>query len=162
VGDLEVSPRPFWIWKHIHVHEVHAHEMHAREVQINHKRPHCVICPDLSREVRVLALRDKRSLWLAAPVPRCFATIKVPFRPCPRPSLHSTLSFILSPPSRAHWWRPADWGGILSHQECYRHKAAVIPVTEARLVNTLTSRSRVISILGRYNQKCGVVENEYV
>jgi hypothetical protein len=43
----------------------------------------------------------------------------------------------------------------------------VIAVTEARLVNTLTStsltsRSRVISALGRYNQKCGVVENEYV
>src|SRR5271156_3959251 len=44
---------------------------------------------------------------------------------------------------------------------------AVIPVTKARLVNTLTStsltsRSRVISALERYNQKCGVVENEYV
>jgi hypothetical protein len=39
---------------------------------------------------------------------------------------------------------------------------SVISVTEARLVNTLTSRSRVISTLGRYNQKCGVVENEYV
>ena len=44
---------------------------------------------------------------------------------------------------------------------------AVIPVTEARFVNTLTStsltsRSKVISALGRYNQKCGVVENEYV
>jgi hypothetical protein len=44
---------------------------------------------------------------------------------------------------------------------------AVLQVTEARLVNTLTStsltsRSRVISALGRYNQKCGVVENEYV
>jgi hypothetical protein len=43
----------------------------------------------------------------------------------------------------------------------------VIQVTEARLVNTLTStsltsRSMVISVLGRYNQKCGVVENEYV
>src|SRR5947208_281986 len=42
----------------------------------------------------------------------------------------------------------------------------VIAVTEARLVNTLTStsltsRSRVISALGRYNQKCGV-ENEFV
>ena len=37
VGDLEVSPRPFWIWKHIHVHKVHvygvyAHEVHAYEV----------------------------------------------------------------------------------------------------------------------------------
>jgi hypothetical protein len=43
----------------------------------------------------------------------------------------------------------------------------VIWVTEARLVNTLTSTSltsrlRVISAIGRYNQKCGVVENEYV
>jgi hypothetical protein len=37
----------------------------------------------------------------------------------------------------------------------------VIQVTEARLVNTLTStsltsRSMVISVLGRYNQKCSV------
>ena len=44
---------------------------------------------------------------------------------------------------------------------------AVIQVTKARLVNTLTStlltlRSRVISALGRYNQKCSVVENECV
>jgi hypothetical protein len=39
----------------------------------------------------------------------------------------------------------------------------VIPVTEATLVNTLTStslasRSRLISVLGRYNQKYSVVE----
>ena len=45
--------------------------------------------------------------------------------------------------------------------------AAVIATTEARLVNTLTStsltsRSRIISALGRYNQKCDVVENVYV
>jgi len=44
---------------------------------------------------------------------------------------------------------------------------SVIQLTEARLVNTLTStsltsRSRVISVLGRYNQKYSVVENEYV
>src|ERR1700722_4877032 len=44
---------------------------------------------------------------------------------------------------------------------------AVIQVTEARLVNTLTStslasRSRVISALGRYNQECDIVENECV
>jgi len=43
----------------------------------------------------------------------------------------------------------------------------VIQATEARPANTLTStsltsRSRVISALGGYNQKCGVVENEYV
>ena len=25
--------------------------------------------------------------------------------------------------SSAHWWRPADWGRILSHQECCRHTA---------------------------------------
>jgi hypothetical protein len=37
---------------------------------------------------------------------------------------------------------------------------AVLQLTEAKLVNPLTSRSRVISALGRYNQKCGVVENE--
>src|SRR2546421_8287140 len=39
MGDLEVFPKPFWIWKHIHAHEVHAcevhaHEVHAREVHI--------------------------------------------------------------------------------------------------------------------------------
>jgi hypothetical protein len=33
----------------------------------------------------------------------------------------------------------------------------VIQVTEARLVNTLTSRSSVISALGRYDRKCNVV-----
>jgi hypothetical protein len=43
----------------------------------------------------------------------------------------------------------------------------VVSVTEARLVNALTStslasRSRVISALGRYNQECGIVENECV
>jgi hypothetical protein len=32
VGDLEVSPKSFWIWKHIHVRETHAREMHAYEV----------------------------------------------------------------------------------------------------------------------------------
>jgi hypothetical protein len=37
VGDLEVFPKPFWIWKHIHVHkvrvyEVCAHEVHAYEI----------------------------------------------------------------------------------------------------------------------------------
>src|ERR1700756_5617856 len=32
VGDLEVSPRPFWIWKHIHVHKVHVYEVYAHEV----------------------------------------------------------------------------------------------------------------------------------
>ena len=42
---------------------------------------------------------------------------------------------------------------------------AVIQVTEARLVNpltstSLTSRARDISALGRYNQKCDVVENK--
>src|SRR2546421_9649219 len=40
----------------------------------------------------------------------------------------------------------------------------VTAVTEARLVNTLTStsltsRSRVISALGRYNQRCGGLRN---
>ena len=45
VGDLEVSSKPFWIWKHIHVHkihvyevyahEVHAHEVHACEVHVH-------------------------------------------------------------------------------------------------------------------------------
>jgi hypothetical protein len=39
---------------------------------------------------------------------------------------------------------------------------AMASVTEARLVNPLTSRSSVISALGRYNQKCIVVENECV
>ncbi len=32
MGDLEVSPRPFWIWKHIHVHKVHVYEVYAHEV----------------------------------------------------------------------------------------------------------------------------------
>jgi hypothetical protein len=59
----------------------------------------------------------------ASPVPRCFATIKVPFPPWPRSSLHSILSFILLPLSSAHWWRPADWGGIISHQDCCWHTA---------------------------------------
>jgi hypothetical protein len=45
-----------------------------------------------------------------------------------------------------------------------RRRAAVVSVTEARLVNPLTSRStrsRVISALGRYNQRCSV-EDEFV
>jgi hypothetical protein len=32
VGDLEVSPKPFWIWKHIHVHKIHVYELHAYKV----------------------------------------------------------------------------------------------------------------------------------
>jgi hypothetical protein len=72
-------------------------------------------------------------------------------------------------------WRQLDWSWI--HLVCFgldlkliwigSEVPAVIQVTEARLVNTListslTSRSRVISALGRYNQKYGVVENEYI
>jgi hypothetical protein len=33
VEDLEVSPKPFWIWKHIHVHKVHVYEVYPREVR---------------------------------------------------------------------------------------------------------------------------------
>jgi hypothetical protein len=56
---------------------------------------------------------------------------------------------------------------LLPHSPSAKTFRPVIAVTEARLVNTLTStsltsRSRVISALGRYNQKCGVVENERV
>jgi hypothetical protein len=48
-----------------------------------------------------------------------------------------------------------------------RKVQAVISVTEARLVNTLTStslasRSRVISVLRRYNRMYSVVENKYI
>jgi hypothetical protein len=32
VGDLEGSPKPFWIWKHIHVHKIHVYEVYAHEV----------------------------------------------------------------------------------------------------------------------------------
>jgi hypothetical protein len=32
MGDLEVSPKPFWIWKHIHVHKIHVYEVYAHEV----------------------------------------------------------------------------------------------------------------------------------
>jgi hypothetical protein len=39
---------------------------------------------------------------------------------------------------------------------------SVLSATEARLVNTLTSRSSVIYTLGRYNRKCSVVENRCV
>jgi hypothetical protein len=51
------------------------------------------------------------------------------------------------------------------YQPEQQHTNTVIQVTKARLVNTLTStsltsRSGVISALGRYNQKCDVVENE--
>ena len=38
VGILEVSPRPFWIWKHIHVHKVHVYEVYADEVKSVHAR----------------------------------------------------------------------------------------------------------------------------
>jgi hypothetical protein len=74
--------------------------------------------------------------------------------------------------------RPQFFQAIfISHNHCYRFLrwllgvvsllAPVASTTEARLVNTLTStsltsRSRVISALGRYNQKCSVVENECV
>src|ERR1700733_12614296 len=40
VGDLEVSPKPFWIWKHIHVHKVYAHEVHAYELHAHKVHTH--------------------------------------------------------------------------------------------------------------------------
>jgi hypothetical protein len=30
VGDLEVSPKSFWIWKHIHVHKEHVYEVYTQ------------------------------------------------------------------------------------------------------------------------------------
>ena len=64
--------------------------------------------------------------------------------------------FDLPYPFSLHWLIEYDVGDV----------GAVLPVTEARLVNTLAStslasRSRVISALGTYNQKYGIVENEY-
>jgi hypothetical protein len=32
VGDLDVSPKAFLDWKHIHVRKVHGHEVHGHEV----------------------------------------------------------------------------------------------------------------------------------
>jgi hypothetical protein len=32
MGDLEGSPKSFWIWKHIHVHKEHVYEVYAHEV----------------------------------------------------------------------------------------------------------------------------------
>src|ERR1700728_1784092 len=43
-------------------HRMYACGMHAVEVQIDHKRPYTG-GRDLSRKIRVFALRDKRSLW---------------------------------------------------------------------------------------------------
>ena len=40
VGDLEVSPKPFWIWKHIHVHKVHVYEVYAHEVRAHEINAH--------------------------------------------------------------------------------------------------------------------------
>jgi hypothetical protein len=45
VGDLEGKPKPFWIWKHIHIHKVHvyeayAYELHAHEVYACEKHVH--------------------------------------------------------------------------------------------------------------------------
>jgi hypothetical protein len=69
-------------------------------------------------------------------------------------------------------WLP--WRGFFSNLKIIWRKAiklgtvrTVIQVTEARLVNiltstSLTSRSRIISALGRYNQKYSVIENEYI
>src|ERR1700728_4640991 len=48
-------------------HQIYACGMHTREVQINHKRPYTG-GRDLSCEIRVCAIRDKRSLSAAAMV----------------------------------------------------------------------------------------------
>jgi hypothetical protein len=42
VGDLEVFPRPFWIWKHIHVHKVHVYKVYAHEVHAYELHAHMV------------------------------------------------------------------------------------------------------------------------
>ena len=43
-GIWRFSPKPFWIWKHIHVHkvqvyEVYAHEVHAYELHAHKVQP---------------------------------------------------------------------------------------------------------------------------
>src|SRR5271155_2494951 len=55
-----------------HTYEVHALEMHVRKVLGSPTLQTVVrwsICRDLSCKIRVLALRDKRSLSAAAPIP---------------------------------------------------------------------------------------------
>ena len=42
MGDLEVFPKPSWIWKHIHVHKVHVHEVYAHEVHAYELHAHKV------------------------------------------------------------------------------------------------------------------------
>jgi hypothetical protein len=42
VGDLEVFPKPFWIWKHIHAHKVHVYEVYAHEVRAYELHAHKV------------------------------------------------------------------------------------------------------------------------
>jgi hypothetical protein len=87
----------------------------------------------------------------------------------PSDSYNETLHIICQSPASVS--APAVSGNFATpHALPYsqnRLSVVVIPTTEARLVNTLTStsltsRSRVISALGRYNQKCDVVENVYV
>src|SRR5436305_3375411 len=55
-----------------HTYKVHALEMHVRKVLGSPTLQTVVrwsICRDLSCKIRVLALRDKRSLFPSAPVP---------------------------------------------------------------------------------------------
>jgi hypothetical protein len=81
-----------------------------------------------------------------------FARIRLPLDPGPAHGGYDILRFYTDPPKL-----------ITLHAV----QGAVIQATEARLVNpltstSLTSRSRVISTLGRYNRKCSVVQNRDV
>ena len=41
-GIWRFSPKPFWIWKHIHVHKVHVYEVYAHEVHAYELHAHKV------------------------------------------------------------------------------------------------------------------------
>jgi hypothetical protein len=43
VGDLEIFPKAFWIWKHIHVHKLHVYEVYAHEVHAYELHVHKVL-----------------------------------------------------------------------------------------------------------------------
>jgi hypothetical protein len=52
VGIWRFSPKPFWIWKHIHVHKVHVYEVYAHEVHAYELHAHEVHTHDVhAREV---------------------------------------------------------------------------------------------------------------
>jgi hypothetical protein len=76
VGDLEVSPKPFWIWKlihvlKVHVYEVYAHEVHAHEVHACEVHAYEGFCEDLARQNTVAHLSQlqlwfrRRHIWVS-------------------------------------------------------------------------------------------------